>query len=268
MRRFRLLVLMATVVAMTVISGSQLASAATVHWVNEDASSLDPPGTDCDAAGYATIQGAVDAAASGDVIRVCRGTYQENVDVRTAGLAIASTDGAAATTVNAAASGRVFSIRTSRVSLEGFTIVPAGSEDADIGVFVDAFGNSVLHNVIPGGRIGINLHCTSSGHTVAGNQIAVVTAGGVDSSAINIDTCEGTEFGSDGNSVHHNLACGGAFPHTIAAGSESDDNSIHHNLAQWISVGGTGNVVHHNTAEAINVAPGNIEHHNTIADVC
>ena len=42
-------------------------------------------GTD---AGYGTIQGAVDAAASGSTINVCPGTYVENVTVATPNLTI------------------------------------------------------------------------------------------------------------------------------------------------------------------------------------
>jgi hypothetical protein len=40
-----------------------------------------PPGNGCEHAGYKTIQPAVSAASAGDTIRVCRGTYEEQVTI-------------------------------------------------------------------------------------------------------------------------------------------------------------------------------------------
>src|SRR6266566_2145440 len=63
--------------------GAALASPGTL-WVNDD----DPngglyvaPGTSCDDPGYQTIQSAVMAAAPGDRINVCPGTYVEEVTI-------------------------------------------------------------------------------------------------------------------------------------------------------------------------------------------
>jgi hypothetical protein len=252
---------LATVVAATLLLGEEASATPTTHWVNDDASSYTPPGASCDDAGYSTIQDAVDASSSGDVIKVCPGIYTENVYVGTSDLTISSTGGASVTQVNAAISFHVFHIRATGVTLEGFTIVPAGSADGDLGVNVAIEGEAnvaIAHNVITGGRIGVNLGCASAGNTVAHN-----TVNGQSEAAINIDTCEGSEFGSDGNSVHHNTACGGTFSYSIAAGEKSDDNEIHHNVAMWITVSGTGNEVHHNTAEYFAIAAGNTQHHNT-----
>lgn len=55
---------------------------AVVHWVNDDDPNgppYAPPGTSCTNPGYPTIGAAVAAAASGDTINVCEGTYIENV---------------------------------------------------------------------------------------------------------------------------------------------------------------------------------------------
>jgi hypothetical protein len=57
-------------------------AAATTRWVNDDDPNgfgYAPPGTSCDDPGYPTIGAAVAAAFSGDTIRVCDGTYTENV---------------------------------------------------------------------------------------------------------------------------------------------------------------------------------------------
>lgn len=241
---------LATVVAATLLLGEEASATPTTHWVNDDA-------------GYSTIQNAVDASSSGDVIKVCPGIYTENVYVSTSDLTISSTGGASVTTVEAAVNFYVFQVVAPGLTLDGFTIVPDGFADSviPIGVNVAIEGEAnvaIAHNVITGGRIGINLGCASAGNTVAHN-----TVNGQSEAAINIDTCEGSEFGSDGNSVHHNTACGGTFSYSIAAGEKSEDNEIHHNVAMWITVSGTGNEVHHNTAEYFAIAAGNTQHHNT-----
>jgi hypothetical protein len=53
--------------------------AATTRWVNVEETLPIPPGNGCEHAGYVTIQAAVTAAGPGDTIRVCRGTYVEQV---------------------------------------------------------------------------------------------------------------------------------------------------------------------------------------------
>jgi pectin methylesterase-like acyl-CoA thioesterase len=57
------------------------AEAATTHWVDILAASA-APGTGCGAsAGYSTIGAAVAAAAPGDTVEVCAGTYAEEVNL-------------------------------------------------------------------------------------------------------------------------------------------------------------------------------------------
>jgi hypothetical protein len=218
-----------------------------------------------------TIQKAIDAASPGDSIYVCPGSYKENVVIETDNLTVVSTDGAAVTKVAAAVNGKVFWIIADGVTLGGFTIVPAGSGDPDIGVFGSwerNSGNSIVDNVIKGGRVGIVLHCTSFGNTVAHNRVTV-PKDVYDASGIAVDTCEAPPFpGSFANLVHHNTVCGGSYPYSISVGGYSDNNHIYYNTAQWIGVGGTGNNVHHNTAEAFVIGPGNTSFLNTIRDVC
>src|SRR5438552_2716483 len=77
----RVLVVIGTWCAAVVTSSA--ASAAT-RWVNDDDPNgglYMPPGTSCNNPGYATIQSAVNAAASGDRINVCPGTYTEEVTI-------------------------------------------------------------------------------------------------------------------------------------------------------------------------------------------
>lgn len=57
---------------------------ASTRWVNDDDPNGPPylpPGTSCNNPGYATVQAAVNAAAAGDHINVCPGTYTEQVTI-------------------------------------------------------------------------------------------------------------------------------------------------------------------------------------------
>ena len=264
MRKPSVSVLLVIAAAALVLCGGASASAATL-WVNDDASAYSPPGTSCDQAGYATIQGAVDAASPGDTIEVCPGSYDENLVILTNGLTLESSGGAAVTIIAPTTSALVIQIRGTGVTVEGFTIVPHGFDDLDIGINVAIEGETgltVIRNVVRGGRIGINLGCASFGSTIAHNTLVSQTEAG-----INIDTCEAPPFpGSHDNSIHHNTACSVTSTASIALGGSSDDNSIHHNVATTISSFGTGNQIHHNTTKlpiVDNSGGGNSLHDNT-----
>lgn len=246
-----------------------IANAAT-RWVNDNAANYTPPGTSCTTAGYATIQAAVNAASAGDVIRVCPGKYVENVVVGKSNLTISSTAGAAATMVKAAASAYVFVVAASGVTVRGFTIIPAGTADADIGVNVAIEGATslrILDNVIFGGRIGVNLGCVSSRSVIAYNTVNGQTEAG-----INVDTCEAPPFpGSHNNSIHHNIACSVTATASIALGGASDNNRIQYNVATSISVFGSNNVVRYNTTQVAivdNGAGSTLDNNLVDAGVC
>jgi len=74
------------------LAALQLSNDPTTHWVNDDDPNgppYSPPGTSCNNPGYQTVQAAVDAAAPGDRINVCPGTYIEQVTIPAAGPASA-----------------------------------------------------------------------------------------------------------------------------------------------------------------------------------
>jgi len=66
------------------VSAVQFSDPSTTHWVNDDGVPV-PPGTSCNNPGYSTVQAAVDAAAPGDRINVCPGTYIEQVTIPASG---------------------------------------------------------------------------------------------------------------------------------------------------------------------------------------
>jgi hypothetical protein len=266
MRKVLVLIML---LAAVLVSG-QNADAATI-WVSPSASGP-APGISCSDAGYATIQAAINAANSGDIVNVCPGSYIENITINKANLTVSSTGGARVTIIRAAVINSVVTVTMGNATVAGFTLVPVGSEAKyDIGVNVAIAGNAsaeIADNYIRGGRIGVNLGCASSGSTVYHNIVRGATETG-----INIDTCEIPPAypGSTFNSVHHNTVCGGLFPYSIAGGQGSDFNSVHHNTARWITLFGDGNIVHNNTAQLFNIVPGNpanVTFNNTAAAVC
>ena len=255
--------------AAVLVSG-QNADAATV-WVSPSASGP-APGISCNNAGFATIQAGINAASAGDTINVCPGSYVENIAINKANLTVSSTGGFRVTIIRAAAINSVVTVTGVNATLTGFTLVPWGSvAKYDIGVNVAIAGNAsaeIAHNYIRGGRIGVNLGCSSAGSTVYHNEVRGATETG-----INIDTCEIAPAypGSTFNSVHHNTVCGGLYPYSIAGGQGSDFNSVHHNIARWITLFGDGNIVNNNSAQLFNIVPGspaNATFNNAVAAVC
>ena len=224
------------------------AAVGTTRWVDDAALGREGPGTSCAAPGYPTIQAAVSASTTGDVIKVCPGVYTENVVVPTADLTIRSVAGPLVTTVQAASSFYVFQVVATGLTLKGFTILPAGVADGDIAVNAALEGDTgltIAGNIIRRGRIGVNLGCVSSASTVAFNVLT-----GQPEAGINIDTCEAPPFpGSHDNLIHHNVACSVTSTASIALGGSSNDNLIRHNIATTISVFGSGNDVHHNLTQ-------------------
>ena len=73
----------AIMLSLVLLLATGTSALAATHWVNDDNPSLVyvAPGQNCTNPGYASIQSAVTAAAPGDRINVCPGTYQEQVQI-------------------------------------------------------------------------------------------------------------------------------------------------------------------------------------------
>jgi hypothetical protein len=144
MKRTSSAVFLATIVGLLGV-GTLPAAAATTHWVNDDASTYSPPGVDCDAAGYATIQAAVTAAAAGDTVVVCAGTYAENVTIDTANLVI---DGVGPTSIVTPGSGTAFVLNGNADGLLMQDMLIDGADVAQHGLTTAAAVDDVaLHNL-------------------------------------------------------------------------------------------------------------------------
>jgi hypothetical protein len=223
---------------------------------------VDDNGTECPDATYTTIQAAVDAASSGDTIKVCPGTYPESVSVNKtltlegaqAGVDARTgrSDPLAEAIVDPPDSGFTpgFNVTASDVTIDGFTVQGADN-DAGILLSSTSSGYQILNNIIQNNTIG--LYPGSSGttetliqHNLFKSNNVPGAAGG---SGIYVDT------GSRNMSVDENKFTGNetaSINFAGAAGTQSDlsitnneaDNSIV--LFNSESVNITGNTVNLN----------------------
>jgi parallel beta-helix repeat protein len=135
---------------------------------------VDDDGVQCPAAGFTTIQSAVDAAGPGDQINVCRGTYAEDVTIGAGkdGLSLLSSTATAAATVK---SPNPFTVLGAQgVSIQKFRIEPTTA-----GIFAfDGGFDLIRNNLIVGGEIGIDL-IGSQADTVRDNTLLAQTLAGV-----------------------------------------------------------------------------------------
>ena len=75
--------------ALAIVAAPATAATGTVRWVDDDAGASGGPAA-CATAAYTTIQGAIDASNAWDTIKVCPGTYPEQVVLTKRGLLVQS----------------------------------------------------------------------------------------------------------------------------------------------------------------------------------
>ncbi len=152
---------------------------------------------------YSSIQAAVDAANSGDIIIVRDGTYVENMNIEKDDLTIKSENGAEQTIIQAVNSNDdVFEIRADYVNISGFTIIGSAfhagiylvadgcnisnndiifHENDGVGIFFeDSSNNIIVDNDFDSndeGGTGIHLFSFSNNNIIKNNRVASATNG-------------------------------------------------------------------------------------------
>jgi|GEM_PF-918409 len=127
---------------------------------------------------YPTIQSAINAAQSGDTIRVAPGVYKENIDFLGKTIAVVSAAGADVTTIDGGLANSVVRIRTGEgpnTVLDGFTIRNGKGSDYQAGGVQIAGSptirrNRILNNITCFGGAGISI--SSGSPIIQGNLIS------------------------------------------------------------------------------------------------
>jgi len=127
-------------------------------------------------ADVATIQGAIDSAASGDIVLVSPGTYAEQIDFRGKAITVASESGPTTTTINASGAGSVVTFRSgeSRSSvLTGFTVTGGFNLSGGGGILVSESSPTIRGNDITGnhGCTGVGIYSYFSSPRIESNTV-------------------------------------------------------------------------------------------------
>lgn len=122
---------------------------------------------------YPTIQSAIDAAKTGDIISVAEGTYSENLVVKTNGISIIGKN-KEKTIIDGKKTGSTIKIeQANNVKVAGFTIQNSGgSGQSDAGISLYRTNNNFVANlIIVNNVVGISIYEGSNNNIVSGNEI-------------------------------------------------------------------------------------------------
>lgn len=121
---------------------------------------------------YTTIQSAINAAKTGDVISVSEGTYLENLVVKTNGISIIGQN-KEKTIIDGKKTGSVIRIEANNVKVSGFTVQNSGgSGQSDGGVSLYRANNNEMANLIlVNNVVAISIYQDSNSNIVSGNDI-------------------------------------------------------------------------------------------------
>lgn len=122
---------------------------------------------------YTTIQPAIDAAQTGDIISVAEGTYSENLIVKTDGISIIGKN-KEKTIIDGKKTGSTVKIEQAKnVKVSGFTVQNSGgSGQSDGGISLYRANNNFVGNMIFVNNVmGISIYEGSNNNIVSGNDI-------------------------------------------------------------------------------------------------
>ncbi|MBA3766375.1 MAG: thrombospondin type 3 repeat-containing protein [Acidobacteria bacterium] len=210
----------------------------------------------CPGATYFTIQSAVNAAAPGDTIQVCAGTYTETVTVNKTLTLLGAQNGVDARTraaapgtesvVNGAGGG--FNITASNVVINGFTIEGAS------GPGIKSDGGQVLYNIIRNNTLGLYIDDNGFQNTIRFNLFDSNNGAGTNSGmGIYSDSGADAVIVDSNKFTGHNTASmsfdGGQIGANITNNQLVNDSSILLSLVTSPSI--TGNTITGSKSDAI-----------------
>ena len=190
---------------------------------------------------YTTIQGAIDAASSGDIIQVGQGHYLEHIVMKDGVMLVGA--GADRSVIDGGGSGIVV-IGASNALLDGFTITGGSNSTTYDGGFLKGGGirctsvnnatvshNVIKYNQIPEqGAMGAGLYASGTSISILDNVIRLNLAGYYDAFA-------STAAGGDGGGIY------GPGNQGRIAGNRIMDNLTGEGGGIYLSLGGTANAI-------------------------
>lgn len=200
---------------------------------------VDDDRAQCPGAGYTTIHSAIAAAAPGETVRVCEGSYHETVTITKNGVRIRG-DGPAAVELDGQGVRQrgIVIDGVEDVTVEGFTV----RNHVENVVLVDTLNSAVRHNVLTGAVDGLVVR-RSSGNLIEANTAVANTPPSGRGIHLTAD--------ADRNIVRHNVTAGNGFGIQLASAGRG--NVVVHNLSTGNAFAGISNVsteataISHNT---------------------
>ncbi|MBA2693214.1 MAG: hypothetical protein H0U65_12105 [Rubrobacter sp.] len=272
--RKRMALLAALVMGMT-LAFAGTAFAQTTLTVNDNMTGPGPEGADCSAPpNNTTIQAAVDAAAAGDTILVCAGTYTENVSVNKENLTILGaqsgvdarmprleTDGESIVQSGGAGSVATFFVQANEVAINGFTI-QGGNSAAGISLATQSSGYQILNNIIQNNTQGLFLNSSGVTQTIVQqnlfktNNVAGSSSGtGIYSDAGSKNVLVNENKFVDNGTASLNFAGAAGTQSNLAITNNEADNSLVFFNTTDLDV--SGNLVGDSTGSGILLGGGN-----------
>jgi len=187
---------------------------------------------------FPTIQQAINASVSGDIIIVAPGTYPENIVVGAAqnGIKIHSSGGAGVTTIDGGAAGTVASFSSVGITTEliGFTLTNGlgtnggGLSLSNANPKIDS--NLIYNNVA---KLGGGIYANHSSSTVSNNQISnnAASAAGGNGGGLYLENSSLLQVTSNGINGNSTVGNGGAFFITGSSNASVNSNTITNNTA-------------------------------------
>ncbi len=198
----------------------------------------------CSACTFTTVQAAIDAASTGDTIRICAGTYVGNVTVNKNLTLIGAGDGATAasdTLLDAAGSGRVVQVNSGVTATLRSLRLTGGNLSGNTGGGMNNFGTvTLLSCTVTGNRADLNGGgifnfgtLALSGCTVSNNTTGS-SGGGIDNNGASVGTVTLTGCQISGNTAQ----VGGGLDNFNGGTVTIDSTSITGNTATQAGGGG------------------------------